>query len=190
MLSLFGSLISGGVLGGLTGILGTWLKGRADAKMKKLDIEADKDRMAHELKVKEADQAIMKEEWSGRTKVATVEASGAEAVADAKAFEKSYEASLQYSKGLEPTKGQAWALVLLDLLRGLIRPGLTIYLIAITTMIYFQAEKLMGGDLPPEQAAEIVNKVIGTVLYLTTTCLTWWFGTRNSQKPPMTLGRK
>ena len=189
MLGILGSFITSGVLGGLTGVLGNWLQQRANAKMKKLEIEADVVRMAHELKIKEADLAIMGKEWAGRQGVAIAEASGAEAVAELKAFTNSYNIGPQYSKGIEPSTGQAWALVALDLFRGSIRPGLTVFLIAMTAKIYFQAQTLMVAPLiTQELASDIVIKVISTILYLTTSSFMWWFGSRNNQKPPTVLG--
>ena len=190
MLSLIGSLISGGILGGITGLLGSVVQRFAAYKTKKLEVELEKIKFDHETALRELDARIMEKEWAGRAQVASVEGQSAADVAAAEAFAKSYTDGPKYSEGLEPTKGQAWLLVLLDCLRGVIRPALTIYLCVITTMVYLQAQELMGGDIPQELAAEIVRLVLGTILYLTTTCVTWWFGTRNIQTPPKSLGGK
>ncbi len=39
-------------------------------------------------------------------------------------------------------------------------------------------------SLSAEQAIQLIQMVVGTILYLTTTCVLWWFGTRNKGAPP------
>lgn len=80
----------------------------------------------------------------------------------------------------------AW-LVALDVLRGVIRPGLTVYLCAITTLVYLEARGILaaaGASLNPTQALAVHDLIVSTILYLTTTTVLWWFGTRNSERPP------
>jgi hypothetical protein len=75
--------------------------------------------------------------------------------------------------------------VLLDLFRGLVRPALTVYLCVLSTLIYYQARELIAQQpLKPDQALQIENLIVGTILYLTTTCVLWRFGTRNKQQVP------
>ncbi len=93
----------------------------------------------------------------------------------------------QYSAKATISPTASFMLVVLDFIRGLVRPGLTIYLCAITTMMYLEAKVIMAGVgalISAEQAITVHNIIVTTVLYLTTTCVLWWFGTRNSQKPP------
>jgi len=73
-------------------------------------------------------------------------------------------------------------MVVLDVFRGIIRPGLTLYLAVLTTIIYLQARSLMGAGMAPEQAAGLVSKIIDTVLYLCTTTVLFWFGSRAHDK--------
>jgi hypothetical protein len=76
--------------------------------------------------------------------------------------------------------------VLVDALRGIVRPGLTVYLCAITTLIYSDAQLLLNKaqGMTATEALDLTKMVVGTVLYLTTTCVLWWFGTRNKQSAP------
>jgi len=91
----------------------------------------------------------------------------------------------RYSEGVPVGKAGGFLLVLLDLFRGVVRPALTVYLCVLTTMIYYQARILIDReDLDPEQALQIEHLIVGTILYLTTTCVLWWFGTRNKQEQP------
>jgi hypothetical protein len=118
--------------------------------------------------------------------VATIEATAKETVAAETSFAASF--------GMEPKQYSARAnigpvagfmLVLLDFVRGIVRPGLTIYLCAITTLIYVEARTIMAGvSFATADAMRVHDLIVNTIMYLTTTCVLWWFGTRNSQKPP------
>lgn len=186
MLEILGSLFSSILAGGATGILGVVVQRFADYKNRQIDVQAQATKDAHELAMRDKDAAIMAQEWAARTKVAEVEAAATVDAADAAAFSASFKVEpTQYSAGAKLTTGQGWLLVLLDFLRGIVRPGLTIYLCAITTWVYLDAHAaLNAAALSASEALGLVKMVTGTVLYLTTTCVLWWFGTRNRQVPP------
>lgn len=178
--TIFGSIFSGGA----TGIIGVVAQRFADYKNKQLDMQLEKQRGEIELQKREADAKIMAQEWAGRTQVAQAEAAGKEAVADAQAFSASFAMEPQrYSEASKVTEGQQWILVLLDALRGSVRPLLTVYLCALTTMVYLQARALLAKeDLDVAAAMDLEKLIVGNILYLTTTCVLWWFGTRNKPK--------
>jgi hypothetical protein len=168
--------------GGATGLIGTAIHSIVEFKTKKLEIELQKTKFANEIEMRRVDAQIMQQEWASRTKVAEIEGASAEAVADAKAFAASFNEPQQYSEKSLVTKSQNWALVFLDVLRGCIRPVLTVYLCGITTLIYIQARQLISDGLTVPEALDLTNRVVETVLFLTTVCVTWWFGTRTKKK--------
>jgi hypothetical protein len=179
---IFGSILSGGA----TGLLGVGIQRIADYKNKKLDIEIQKQKFEQERALRELDAKIMEQEWAARTKVAQVEAEGKREVADAEAFAASFKLEpVRYSEGVKPGPVGGFMLIFLDFLRGIVRPGLTVYLCVLTTLIYLQARELLNKeDLTSEQALGVESFIINTILYLTTTCVLWWFGTRNRGTPP------
>jgi len=182
-----GEILTSVLGGGITGILGAVVTRIADYKNKKLDLEANKEKYAHEIRLREADAKIMEQEWAARTKVAEVEATGKEAVADAQAFNTALTSEPQrYYEAKKYTPGQAWGLIVLDIARGIVRPALTVYLCAITTIVYMEARQLLGdgSTIPVTETVALVKLIISTVLYLTTTCVLFWFGTRNKQSAP------
>lgn len=185
MLAFLGSIFSGG----LTGLLGVAVQRFADYQNKKLDLASDAQKFAHETDLKKADAEIMAQEWAGRLKVADTEATSADNVASAQSFSASFQMEPQRYSSPTVTSGQNWIFVILDLIRGLVRPGLTVYLCVLTTLVYMEARSLLGDGkmLTPEQALSVTQQVIATILYLTTTCVLWWFGTRNKQAPPKIL---
>jgi len=182
MLGLLGSIFSGG----LTGLLGVafqrffdFLKVKQEIEMKKLDHE-------HEANMRKIDGELMAQEWAARTQVATIEATARETVAAETSFAASFNSEpKQYSAKVKLGPVTGFLLVLLDFLRGIVRPGLTIYLCVITTMIYVEARAIMANvSFSTADAMAVHDHIISTILYLTTTCVLWWFGTRNSQKAP------
>lgn len=179
--TIFGSILSGGA----TGLIGVVLQRFADYKNKQLDITISAQNNSFELAKKDKDIELMEKEWTGRDKVASTEGEAKMDAAASEAFSKSFESeSTQFTKGATLTAGQTWLMVVLDFMRGSIRPVLTIYLCVLTTYIYYQAQQALESTiLTPDQALSIVKMTIGTILYLFTTCTLWWFGTRNKQKP-------
>lgn len=180
--TIFGSIFSGGA----TGLIGMIAQRWADYKNRQLDIQLEEKKYAHAIALREVDAKILAQEWAARTQVAQVEAAGREAVADAGAFAESYKLEpARYSEDVKPTWGQGWVLILLDAFRGCIRPLLTVYLCALTTFVWWQARTVLNAeDLDTAAALDVWKMVVGTILYLTTTCVLWWFGTRNKQTAP------
>jgi len=78
-----------------------------------------------------------------------------------------------------------------DFIKRMIRPGLTIYLVGLTTWITIVARDVLvkanENDLTAIQAKEIFDSVTTIIIYLTVTCVTWWFGDRRMSKFLMRL---
>lgn len=185
MNDILSTVVSSIFSGGMTGILGVIVQRIADYQNKKLDLQLITIKNDHEIQLKEVDAEIMREEWAQRTRIAEIEEKGQEAVSDSEAFEASFNEPQRYSVPSKHNTAQNWLMVLLDTIRGLVRPVLTVYLCILTTLIYLHSRSLLNGvTMTTEQAISNINLVVGTVLYLTTTCVLWWFGTRNKQKQP------
>jgi hypothetical protein len=180
--TVFGSVLSGGA----TGLLGVVAQRWADHKNKQLDLARERQQQEFELAKRKADAEIMAQEWAARTRVAEVEAAGRSDVADSEALAASYALEpKRYSEGVKPGRVGGFFLILLDVVRGLVRPGLTVYLCVLTTMVYYQARELIGKeDLTSGEALHLEKMIVGTILYLTTTCVLWWFGTRHRGSAP------
>lgn len=181
--TIFGSIFSGGA----TGLLGVVIQRWADYKNRQLDLQLEKERRETEIAKRRADAEIMAQEWAGRTRVAQEEGATAKDVAESQAFASTlWKEPERYSSG-KMTNGQQWVLVILDAIRGSVRPLLTIYLCALTTYVWVQVREIVAGeDLQADAALAVWKLVVGNILYLTTTVVLWWFGTRNRQKQPGT----
>lgn len=176
----FLGLITSAFGGGLTGLIGGAVDKIYEFKTKKLEIEQNREKYAHEVNMRKADAEIMAQEWASRTKVAEIETSAKIDVADAATFSASFNEPVRYSE--HNTEKQNWLMVGLDVARGIVRPGLTLYLCVLTTLLYLKAHKLVPSEIPTDQALLMVSEIQNTIMYLTTTCILWWFGTRNKAK--------
>jgi len=79
---------------------------------------------------------------------------------------------------------------MVDFIRGMIRPSLTVYLCGITTWVTLRAWDIMqmeGVAVSITEAKEIFQDVTSIVVYLTVSCVTWWFGDRRMAKTIMEL---
>ena len=183
MLDIIVGGISSVLSGGLTGLLGVGIQRFADFMNKRQDMAIMKLKFDQDLAMRKIDGEQMAQEWAQRTKVAQIEADATVAAAESAAFSKSFDMEPRmYSEKVKPNAFASIMLVLIDFVRGLIRPGLTVYLCVLTTLIYFQARDLLGDQTLTQAAAlDLTAQVVSTVLYLTTTCVLWWFGVQNKQ---------
>ena len=154
-------MITGIALSGIVGLFGGIAEKFTAYKTKKLELEAEQRRFEHEVQLRKVDAEIMAQEWAARTKVAEVEAEAVVEAENSKAFAASYQ--------LEPKKyGIKW----LDALRGSIRPVLTLYLVVLTSIMYYRTD---GGRIDPQMVAE-------AILSMTVMVVGWWFGSRETKK--------
>jgi hypothetical protein len=161
------------VLGPIIGLAGSGIT-------KWLDQKAEAQKFTHELALRKADAELMAQEWAQRTKVAEVEAAGRVEVADSEAFGEAVKSeAIRYSAGVRANGKQAWLLFLLDFLRGIVRPGLTIYLCVIATMLYLDAaEVLKFQPIDPVKAQAQVELIQDKLLMMTEAVVMFWFGMR------------
>jgi hypothetical protein len=192
MLDLITGAASAIFAGGATGLLGVAFQRFFDFLHQRQVAALERDKMAHAVAMKKADAEIMREEWAQRTKIAQEEGQTRRDVAETEAFGKSvFQEPERYAVGDRP-KGKLGALgwfvlALVDAVRGIIRPGLTLYLAWIATQLYEQNRATVAIlDLSSDATAilEIHKHIVFTLLYLFTTCVLWWFGTRNKQQQP------
>jgi len=178
MLSILTTLIGGGVTGllgtAITSVLG-YFKQKEENKMalaledsrrKTLTLQANINLKMAEAKVRGAiDLEEIRQE--GEARITSYENDKA-----------------AYATG--DTAKNSFLFILVDFLRGIIRPGLTIYLIVLTTLTYLKADALVnaiGVDiLNVDDAIAMVKEINATILYLTVVCVSWYFGNRSVEK--------
>jgi hypothetical protein len=188
------------LLGGLTGLIGnaftTWFKYK-NAKM-------DNEHEENMLKLKT--QAMIQESQM-QIQVTKTKVAGEIEIADAEAYTKSQEVGNvrlfherwidMIMQSAEKKKWTGWiysiigtlisaCFALVDWVNTAMRPTLTLYLVAMSTYITFLAWEVMersGLDaISATQAVGIFNDITSTMIFLTVSSVTWWYGDRTVSK--------
>jgi hypothetical protein len=198
-------MIAETILGGVTGLLGNIVTGILGYKNQKLQFE-------HEVIMLQAETEAMRMEAQMQIQITKAEIEGAVELADAQAY------TLSQKAGSQPMFSEKWidklfsvegkfgrffsipAAVLIaiafgfvDWLRGFMRPALTIYLTSITTAITWMAWQILqkhGIDMTASEALSTYTQATSMVIYLTVSCVTWWFGDRRMAKFLTTIGNR
>jgi uncharacterized membrane protein len=171
MLELITSLFASSGFGAIIGGIGAWITRREerknleakyeyDLKMANIRIEELKLEQAHELAV--ADKNIQRAEVEG-----TIQRD----LADTMAFKDSLSVNLK-----------SYGSPIIDGIIGLMRPIITIYLLVVASFIVWQINTLAGGlqGLQTKELLPIYKETIAQIIFLSTTAVTWWFGSRPS----------
>ncbi|MBW2610442.1 MAG: hypothetical protein JRC68_08890 [Deltaproteobacteria bacterium] len=186
------SMILALLTGGATGLLGTIVSGV-------LKYFNTRQQQKYELQKMEMELKQISAEVAHAEKIAVIEAEAAERKAEWEGLRASYrEAATRFSAGEHP------ALVWVDVVRGLMRPVLTLGLVILVGIVFFKA----GGDVDTASLDQIIAscqelgktgaelkdcitskstesaqlRIINTILYLATAAVLWWFGSRQIEK--------
>jgi len=174
MFEFFGDAIGAILSGGATGLIGSVVSVWGEYK-KNQQLFEHKEHMA------KLDQESMRLEADLELKKITTEGEVQIGISEAQTLSASFEHDkAAYYTGQLGKLGRA-AMVFIDFMRGLIRPAMTIYLVILTTLIYWEIDTLvnkMDGVMSVNLAAQLLQQIIMVILYLTTTVVLWWFGTR------------
>ncbi|AYA63840.1 hypothetical protein [Alteromonas sp. RKMC-009] len=176
MIEWLGDTLMAVVTGGATGILGSAVQSYSNYKNKQLEAEQENRRLEHDAK-------MVQLESQAQINISQQEAA---AQAEQSAFVMQTASYGHDARSYMPDTGApAWiiaALGVVDVLRGLIRPGLTAYFAVAVSFILFEANGLLSdidGITATERLATTTN-IWATLLYVATTIFFWWFG----QRPP------
>lgn len=204
MIEMLGDLATGGVLGGITGLIGTVWSSYNKRKLAALEMEDRDKQRRHDVDMVKAESDATIAESKAQIEVVSARVSGAVEIAETEAFTSSLEAGQamvfdeSYMERLFEVKG--WlrfvsipvAVLLsvffgvLDLVKGFARPGITFYLLGISTWITIKAwsllDKINQSQITATMATNIISDAIGIIFYLTVTSVTWWFGDRMAAK--------
>ena len=188
LLELAGTIMSGVLSGGATGLLGVALQQWGEAKKRQADLDMLKQQHTQTLELKRLDN-------EQQMRLAATEAASAERLAEIQAQARADEAaSSDYQASLKAdtatyldkdaqkrSRLARWLMAIVDFLRGIIRPGITAYAMGLQTLLllwvhdlWVQHQLNMGADMQ----AKLVMEIVGTTTYLVTTTTVWWFGVR------------
>lgn len=162
------------VSGGVTGLIGTVFSGV-------MMWRENADKRKHELEMRRVDIDERREEAALTLKQIDAESEATKIAAELNAFNNSISADkATYSIG----GSDSAALLFVDVVRGLVRPALTLTLVIITSVVIFDVIEAAGGydSLIESQGVELYSDLIHALIYMTTTAVLWWFGARENKK--------
>lgn len=186
------------ILGGVTGLIGNIVTGWMNYKTMKAKNE-------HEVAMLKAESEAMKLEAEMNIKITEAKIQGEVELADTQAYIESQKSgqtryfSDRWVDKLLSVDGKvskwfalpaailiAFMFGIVDWLRGFMRPALTLYLTGMSTVITYMAWDIMQKygmeQMSVDQALGVYNNVITIIIYLTVSCVTWWFGDRRMEK--------
>lgn len=191
------------IFGGVTGLLGTIWSSYNKRKERELELADRNNQRAHELNMVAAQTEAMKAEAEANIRITEAQVAGAVELENARAYQTS---QLEGNKDVfresfmeRLFSVEGWARFLsipfgvlvcvlfgfADFVKGIARPSITMYLLGVSTWITKQAWDILntkGVVLSSLEATGILSSVISTVLYLTVSAVTWWFGDRMAAK--------
>ena len=188
MFDLMGILVSGVLSGGATGLIGVLIQRWFDFKNRQQDIEIVKLNLANvvELSKLESDRANVRaqvelEVSENELEQRTIEAENA-------SLQMSYTADQAQYLDRSAQARTGWIgncivlmMAVVDFARGMLRPGMTIYLCVLVTLMFAWAKQLAeqyGVHVTEKLVMDVITQIIATILYVFTTITLWWFGSR------------
>ena len=160
--------------GGLFGILGAGIGAFAKYFQRRQEMEAERERRAHELMLIEAQQ-----------RTAAAETENELRIIDTKAAADLREAS--YQMPISVSGVHMWVNDVRSLFRPLLTAGLVAGAFWIVWLLVGRLDARDGGVLAqvigPDEAADLVGYGIRTLIFLAATAVAWWYGERSMQPP-------
>ena len=171
-----------GASGGIFGILGALVKHGLEVyqegQKEERSLAVLKETHAHELAMADKEAKIMQFEADNDLVLAKVKASGEIEQAGIAALSTSYETDKStYSQ--DPTN--PW-LVAVDVVRGMIRPSLTMYFAVFLTLItiFFWQRLPMALYSDPKFLESTFYRLVDALIFLATSAIGWYFAARPS----------
>jgi len=187
--------------GGITGLFGTLVTSV-------LNFFSQRERNKHEKEMARIQIDMLRAQTDASIKIVQAQVQGAVELQDSVAFTKSQQygndrifSSSWIDKMLAVKGWTAWLSYpiayiiiilfgLVDFLKSLMRPGITLYMMAASTWITYTAWKMIQAANQPvdlTKALSLYETVVIIIIYLTVSCVTWWFGDRRVAKFLMRL---
>jgi len=190
-MSIIADIFNTATGGVITGLLGSIITSISNVKMQKLKNE-------HEVNMIVAETDAMKAEAEANIKITETQVQGDLAKSDNQIYHEAIKQegkrsiSNQIISKLFDSPWTTWLgliLVLLlgivDILKAAIRPGLTFYFVILTSWLTWMAYNIIvanGEVMSTDKAMALFDNLTNNIIYLTVTCVIWWFADRRNAK--------
>lgn len=192
LLEAVGSIVTGVMSGGATGLIGLVIQGWTEARKRAADIELMKVQHQQTLELRKLDieqQIKMAEmQTASQERVAEIDAMARASESADAALRASYDhdkATYLDKRAQMKSRTARIMMAFVDFTRGIIRPGITAYSMVILSALALWVQNLFMQKqvvLTNDQTFKLVMEIIGTITYITTSSVVWWFGARANQK--------
>jgi hypothetical protein len=181
LLSVLGSSAVGSILGGIF----AFLNRKVDMESKRMDLDHEKQRWAHDLVVKDKDLEYVKLEAQGRKDVAIIEGEATVEAARFTAVAAAQSADRVTAEEIQAAGKFKWMLVAVGAFNRTIRPSATIVLSGAAIYInLLLMSKLTEAwpTLSPAQQLEVSMQALAWLTGQAGAALGYWFVARGSSK--------
>lgn len=187
------SMISGGGLGVIGGLVGTVITTWADVSKRKADLDILRENNKQTQLLAAQDQAhqlaLAQQSAASQERLADIQAAARGVENESLDFRASHDSdSAKYSdrSAQEKSRVVRWLMATVDFCRGMIRPGATVYALVLYTIMLMWVRDMVQRSqvvLTPSLAEKIVLEVVFTGSAIITCTVTWWFGVRGQSRP-------
>ena len=179
LLSLLGSSAVGSIVGGIF----AFLNKKSDLDTKRMELDHEVSKWAHDLKLRDKDLEFAAAEAKGRLDVAVVEGDAAIETARMSAIGVSQQADKISADEIRAAGKLGWMLVIGSAMRAWVRPLATVILTGAAIYLnWLLIDKLVAGwsTLTPSQQYEAAMQAFAWVTGQAAACLSYWFVSRGS----------
>ncbi len=174
MLEAIGAIFSSSGLGAIVGLFGSWLTKREERRNMELKYD-------YEVKMAEMRKSEAEMEFNHELALADKQMERAQVEGE---IQRDVEEIAAFKESLKEQQ-QIYGIKFVDSIRGLMRPLITIYLLVIGTIITITIGSYVNGiegAMDDMELIKMYRDTIARVMFLLTTAVAWWFGSRPSSK--------
>lgn len=171
MISTLAEIFASTGLGALVGLLGSWLTKHEERRNLKL-------KLAHDIKMADIRKQEAAFEFEHELAMADKQVERSQAEGD---IARDVAEMSAFREGLKEQQ-MIYRIKWVDAIRGVMRPVITIYLLALATLVTIKISSTAGGLEALDRSAmdTLYSDTITRIFFLVTTAVTWWFGSRPS----------
>lgn len=170
LMDIISNAATGGLLGSVGGIASKFIEGKHAIKLKELDNDLQTKLSAHEI-------ALTKLQFESQRTIAEIDAGKEIAVADAALQSASYGNDTAAYASVDVSRSH-WSMLLVDAIRGLVRPLLTTVLVVFNVVIAFWLWDKNGATMDGKDSYSLLKTMVDNLALCTSLAISWYFGAR------------
>lgn len=173
MLDAIVGIFSSSGLGAIVGLFGSWLTKREERR--NLELKLTHETQMARIRKDEAEMEFGHELAMADKKIERAKVEGE--------IQRDVEEMAAFREGLKEQQ-MMYKIKFVDAIRGIMRPLITTYLLIIATYVAVKIGSHVGDldQIDPNELLTMHKETINQIMFLVTTAVTWWFGSRPSSQ--------